>query len=60
MLIKAGVTRSQATIQNRLKGNPSTRGVTRSQRAAEKHIPQKGINANKIETTDGLWVTQRR
>jgi hypothetical protein len=39
-----------------LNGNPSTAGVTRSQRATEKQIPQKGIVAKRIDTIDGFFT----
>ena len=59
MAIKAGVRASHAIIQNRLNGSPSTRGVTRSHNATEKHKPPKGTSDNKIEPSDGLLNTLR-
>ena len=57
MLIKAGVSASQASSQNMLNGSPSTRGATRSQRGTEKHIPKKGTSANTTEHAEGFLIT---
>jgi hypothetical protein len=54
--IRAGGMNTQAIIQNRLKGSPTTTGVTRSHRATEKQIPKNGISAKRIAGIDGLFT----